>query len=438
MASSTTSGGRKKPRWVAHEVRALRDQNYRELQDSPSPKGLLNYLLLGLGGESSFIPGLLFCGLGSLTDELRRSGGWTDDDVRRCMNVLVAKGMVLLDESVPCIYIPSVRRQECQECSSFGSAVEWGRCMENYRSSGETSAVFEVAEIELMRQLAAHPSYLASYLSRRAHRSDLQGEAFLRGLLAEQPINPSTPRDQVTERQQMAERYRRALPGREELFTEPQVDPLREVREVAQPEPPAAQLELAIQPEPAPEQQAEQVEGETAEQVLGRCWPQFAQQVGAKLQLRTSPKTWSGLPEKWQETLCEAWSQAHAAGRRAEDWELLASWVQRTGFSWVGTRAGYERYTPWMYVVRNLRLCFSEAVAQAKPAARAAAPKPKPKPEQPPVEKFRSVEDLVRFGRSCNFGREAELPALLRILAADNGLDVTAAERLWAENLVPA
>lgn len=438
MATSTT-GGRKKPRWVAHEVRALRDQNYRELEDAPSPKGLLNYLLLGLGGESSFIPGLLFCGLGSLTDELRRSGGWTDQDVRRCMNVLVAKGVVMLDESVPCIYIPSVRRQECQECSSFGSAVEWGRCMENYRSSGETSAVFEVAEIELMRQLAAHPSYLASYLSRRAHRSDLQGEAFLRGLLAEQPINPATPRDQVTERQQMAERYRRALPGREELFTEPQVEPLAES---APPEQPARQLELdmeARQQEPDSQQPAEQPTGESAQQVLGRCWPQFAQQVGAKLQLRTSAKTWTGLPEKWQETLCEAWDQAHAAGRTAEDWERLASWVQRTSFQWVGTRAGYERYTPWMYVVRNLRLCMTEAAAKARPAARAAAEKPKPKPSEQAVEKFATVEDLVRFGQSCSFGREPELPPLLRILATDNGLDGNEAARLWAErHLVPA
>lgn len=369
--------GAKGPKWTSSEVDYHSYPEVRSLPETPSARALLDKLKLGLGGDSSPIPGVCFEWTGKLKDLL--TPWWTEEDVQRCLGELEQHGLVYCDKAVPMIVVPLALHEEAARCRSFGTAVTWGAAVYSKLKVHPHSELLAQLDRALIRQLAGTHSFLASYLFREAYRTSIRkadtpadvetGEEVLLRLRAnKKPAHPS-PEWRLRERLLAAE-YELGRPlelRRTRAPVAPPMAPAQEPPEDAPQwsrpiaEPLMGNADAAAPPPPLePEQR----------RVLRECWERFTADgdVHDYLQLTLQHPTWSGLPDGRSGSTCShadlerRWTDAVREGASAESWLHLADWIKtyrdgkgRRPFWWVNKKA------PWMQLILALPQCIREA-----------------------------------------------------------------------------
>ena len=174
---------KRKAQYVCVEPAHLRTDVVRSLSVGRSAFELYAWLLLC--PLSKAVPGVIFSGLGALRDEL--PGEWSDEDVRRCLNELTARGLVLVDTSARVVFLPELLKQECNAPVSSTQAVYWRDLMDEHRSKSD---VFAVAEKALITLLMRHDHLYASYLAGRPLK-EADAKTYLRKMRREEEPLPA-------------------------------------------------------------------------------------------------------------------------------------------------------------------------------------------------------------------------------------------------------
>lgn len=370
----------KGPKWVSSEIDYFSYPEVRNLPETPSARALLDKLKLGIGRESSPIPGVCFEWTGKLKDLLRP--WWTEEDIERCLTELEELGLIYVDSAVPAIVVPLALFEDASRCGSYGTAAVWGTAIYAKLKVHPRSELLEQLDRELIRQLEGTPSFLASYLFRTAYRASYRKadtppevetgyEALERLRAMGQPAVP-------TAEWRLRERLDAALSDtsrplelrRTEQAPQPgtlQAGAADAGAELARSQAAAASAAPggATAPHGEPAAAADQVQ----RQLLRRCWSQFVgdREVHEYLQLTLQHPTWSGLPLNSQTELERGWAEAVKQGASEQSWECLREWF-RTCRDREGRRPLYwlKHKARWMQFCVAVPHCIRDATNYVK------------------------------------------------------------------------
>jgi hypothetical protein len=405
---------KRKAQYVCVEPAHLRTDVVRSLSVGRSAFELYAWLLLC--PLSKAVPGVIFSGLGALRDEL--PGEWSDEDVRRCLNELTARGLVLVDTSARVVFLPELLKQECNAPVSSTQAVYWRDLMDEHRSKSD---VFAVAEKALITLLMRHDHLYASYLAGRPLK-EADAKTYLRKMRREEEPLPA-PLSAVPQEAQLVLPFRAdcAAPAQTRGPTPDGLDlstrtkgivsvdglvspdglSLGEGSNPSLPTPltradcvapaqtrcpekagPHVPDSLGEGSNPSPSTHDGAAAGTAAAHpadgsppvvpldFLRLAWPAFRARCGNKLGLHKLKwhDTDTGLPVAYDQALRQAWSEAAAtmtAAQAAELWEALGDLVQRGRLDKLTAPVARR----WMVFVRH----FERYATEAKQMQRATA-----------------------------------------------------------------
>jgi len=364
---------KRKAPYVCVEPRHLQSSVVRGLASGKSPFELYAFLLLC--PLSKPVPGVLFCGLGALRDEL--PGDWTDDELRRALNELSARGLVLFDGAARVLFLPELLKQQCNAAVSSTQATCWRDVMDEGRCNSD---VFVMAETALIKLLMSGPEHVyASYLAGKP-LTPSDAKRYLRSLISEQvptpapfehlpdPMNPQLQfefrADAVASAPAVRSTPATDRPPSGIASVEQSASPVCEGSNPSLPTSSGTEACAAHAPAAAPS---------VPDDFLLSCFPSFRQRAGKRLGLAGLPihDTLTGLPEGWDRTLRERWALL-AAGYTADQadalWERLADLVVAGRFD----RLTAPVHRRWMVLIKH----FERYAQEARQLQRGAGPRP--------------------------------------------------------------
>lgn len=404
---------KRKAQYVCVEPGHLRTDVVRSLPVGRTAFELYAWLLLC--PLSKAVPGVIFSGLGALRDEL--PGDWSDEDVRRCLNELTARGLVLVDTSARVLFLPELLKQECNAPVSSTQAVYWRDLMDEHRSKSE---VFAVAEKALITLLLRHDHLYASYLAGRPLKES-DAKAYLRKMRREEEPLPA-PLSAAPAEAQLVLPFRAdcAAPAQTRCPTPDGLDLSTRSNGIVSVDgsllgegsnpslptsPPRADCVAPTQTR-CPEQAGPHVPAALGEgsnpsppthdgaragtaaahpadgsppvvplDFLRVAWRPFRARCGSKLGLHQLKwhDTETGLPVAYDQALRQAWSQAAAAmtaAQAAELWESLGDLVQGGRFDKLTAPVSRR----WMVFVRHFDRYATEANQRLRTKQRRSVP----------------------------------------------------------------
>lgn len=353
---------KRKKQYSSVESSHLNSDEVRDLPSGHSPKEF--YLWCLNCPLARALPGVIFAGVGAMRDALR----WPEDAIVSAINVLSATGLVLFDSAAGVLYLPRMLKMDCNKPVSAPQAVYWADVMEDHRCK---SLVYQIAEQDVIKLLRPTDYLYASYILRERIKAE-----DAKAVLAKLAARPGEDRPEVKSPTDGAP-----------------AGPLPEVQlplafGAGHASQEAAAPTVAVDPivpyEPPPDMQS-------ADAQLLAEWPRFTERCGDRLQLPLHHRTLTRLPERYDESLRQAWrviSLDLGPADAASVWRSLGDLVMRGRLDFL------TKVDPWMYFLGHIPGLLGEARTASRP--RLQKPASLPPPRRPSIE-HQSPEQMAEL-----------------------------------------